>query len=119
MARRPDPLKRQQWRERFERFEQSGLTISAFCEAEGVSMNSFYRWRRKLEAEAGASEAKESDSEASDAAAAGFRPLLLTSIGSGARFRWPGDVVLEIGDDLRALERVLDRLFASQDGNSC
>ncbi len=38
-----------QWRERLERQEESGLTIEAFCEREGVSTSMFYRWRRHLQ----------------------------------------------------------------------
>jgi putative transposase len=30
------------------RFEESGLTAVAFCEREGVSAKSFYRWRTRL-----------------------------------------------------------------------
>jgi len=38
-----------QWRERLKRQEESGLTIEAFCEGEGVSTSMFYRWRRHLQ----------------------------------------------------------------------
>jgi len=37
-----------QWRERLRRFESSGLTVSAFCQSEGVSQAGFYQWRKKL-----------------------------------------------------------------------
>jgi transposase-like protein len=30
------------------RFEESGLTAIAFCEREGISSKSFYRWRLRL-----------------------------------------------------------------------
>jgi putative transposase len=30
------------------RFEESGLTAVAFCEREGISSKSFYRWRLRL-----------------------------------------------------------------------
>ncbi len=48
MARVANPRKRAEWVERLRRFESSGATISAFCEAEGVSAASFYQWRAKL-----------------------------------------------------------------------
>ena len=47
-GRRPDPSARRLWQERLERFRQSGLTTSAFCDREGVSTPSFYAWRRRL-----------------------------------------------------------------------
>jgi transposase-like protein len=36
------------WREIVERQEQSGLTISAFCEREGIKLASLYGWRSRL-----------------------------------------------------------------------
>lgn len=38
----------QQWRDWFEEFERSGLTVAKFCESIGVCVVTFYRWRRKL-----------------------------------------------------------------------
>ena len=38
-----------QWKERLKRQEESGMTIEAFCEKEGVSTSMFYRWRRHLQ----------------------------------------------------------------------
>lgn len=48
MARSVDSVKRQVWRERLQRFERSRSTVAAFCQAEGVSIPSFYHWRRRL-----------------------------------------------------------------------
>jgi hypothetical protein len=36
------------WREILARFEESGLTAVSFCEREGISSRSFYRWRLRL-----------------------------------------------------------------------
>ena len=36
------------WRRRFRRFGTAGTTIVRFCEKEGVSTASFYRWRKRL-----------------------------------------------------------------------
>ena len=36
------------WRERIGRFEQSGLTISQFCEQEGLVSHQLSWWRREL-----------------------------------------------------------------------
>jgi hypothetical protein len=38
-----------QWRERLKRHSESGLTIEAFCEKEGVSESVFYAWKRNLQ----------------------------------------------------------------------
>jgi putative transposase len=36
------------WRERLRRFARSGLTVTRFCQEEGVSAPSFYQWRKRL-----------------------------------------------------------------------
>ncbi len=48
MTRLPNPQLALQWRKRLDRFDQSELTITEFCELEGYSTASFYQWRRKL-----------------------------------------------------------------------
>jgi len=37
-----------EWRTLLARFEQSAMTVSAFCRREGICTASFYRWRRLL-----------------------------------------------------------------------
>lgn len=41
-------IKRREWSGRLRRFSSSGMTVADFCDAEGVSVCSFYVWRRKL-----------------------------------------------------------------------
>jgi hypothetical protein len=38
-----------EWRERLTRQAESGLTVEAFCEKEGVSTSMFYRWQRHFQ----------------------------------------------------------------------
>ncbi|MEN9557262.1 MAG: hypothetical protein RLZZ232_3548, partial [Planctomycetota bacterium] len=38
------------WRDRLQRYQQTNLTVAAFCEWEGVSPAAFYLWRKKLAA---------------------------------------------------------------------
>ena len=40
------------WQERIARFADSGLSPAQFCSAEGVSLPSFYSWKRRLAAQA-------------------------------------------------------------------
>ncbi len=37
-----------QWRERFDEFARSGLSVACWCVARNVSVCRFYYWRRKL-----------------------------------------------------------------------
>ncbi len=60
MARMVDHENGRVWRERLRRFETSGLTVTKFCDDEGVSVASFYHWRKRLAA-------KQADSKLSPA----------------------------------------------------
>lgn len=44
----PLPKKVREWTERFERFHRSQVTFTQFCRDEGVSMQSFYQWRKRI-----------------------------------------------------------------------
>ena len=48
MSRISDPQLADQWRHRLNRFQDSDLTVAQFCQNEGYSVASFYRWRHKL-----------------------------------------------------------------------
>ena len=41
MAKRVDGLKREEWRERLGKYDESGLTVVEFCRRERVSQRSF------------------------------------------------------------------------------
>ncbi len=41
-------VKRREWSERSRRFSVLGMTVTGFCDVEGVSVSAFYLWRRKL-----------------------------------------------------------------------
>jgi transposase len=43
-----DPQKERFWRQMFQRWHSSGLTVQAFCRQRQLSQASFYAWRRTL-----------------------------------------------------------------------
>ena len=47
---RPGRVRRSkdEWREVFVRFEQSGQTIEQFCAQQGLALSTFSRWRQRL-----------------------------------------------------------------------
>jgi transposase len=47
-GRHPDAALHALWQQRLLRFQRSDLSVSAFCDREGVSTPSFYAWRRRL-----------------------------------------------------------------------
>jgi transposase len=96
-ASRRDPVAtRRRWAERLERFHRSGQTIAQFCAAEGVSVPSFYVWKRTLT----------SDTTSPDPVAPTLVPIRLTTspaeppievvFPSGTVLRFPVDARPEV-----------------------
>ena len=52
MTRQIDVEKRREWKERFERFRASGLTVARFCASESVSEHTFYDRAKRIAATA-------------------------------------------------------------------
>ena len=48
MARPIDPRKSLAWQRRLQQFTASGMTVSKFCDREGVSVAAFHYWRQRL-----------------------------------------------------------------------
>ena len=48
MARPTDPRKSLAWQRRLQQFTASGMTVSKFCDREGVSVATFHYWRQRL-----------------------------------------------------------------------
>ena len=91
------------WAQRLARFPASGLSPAQFCAAEGVSLPSFYAWKRRLAADPGAE---------TRAAAAGPRLLPIRLPAALAELVLPGGALLRLppGCDpawVRALVRAL------------
>jgi len=50
MARAKDPQLERLWRRRLARRSTSGLSVAEYCSREGITVASFYYWRRRLAA---------------------------------------------------------------------
>jgi len=48
MSRASDPAVVASWQQRLHDFSQSDLPVAAFCQQAGVSVATFYYWKRKL-----------------------------------------------------------------------
>ena len=96
----------EQWQSWFDGFEQSGQTVAKFCDSIGVSIQSYYKWRRKLMVQ---------DDRVSKAPRSNFVPLVIGTptvdieLPGGARVRVPNDF-----DSLRPVLQVLLELGVSQ-----
>ena len=105
MSRRADGRKVSEWRARFERFAKAETSVSRFCRGEGVSVPSFYQWRKKLAAR----ETTASDDSASFGSGS-FAAVRL--VGSASVAAWlPGGTRLEIPlGDPQSLTLVIETL---------
>lgn len=81
MERVLDSAKREAWRRRLREFERGDETIARFCDREGVSVTSFYRWRQALENSARGDGATSRRRAAADGPASrtSFLPVTITS----------------------------------------
>ena len=101
--------KLQEWTSRFERFENSGLTVVDFCESEGVSVPSYYHWKKKLR------------SRSKRKAANSFQSVALVSnpaaVHSATTIQLGDQVRIELGRDEQivaiVVKQVIDAVVAS------
>ena len=102
---------RQAWEERLARFPASGLRPAEFCAAEGVSLPSFYSWKRRLNAEG-----RPADTQATDGPASGPRllPVRIGATPAPVELVLPGGTVLRIppGSDLAFVRALVEALGA-------
>lgn len=106
MVRRVDEVRRAEWQDRFCRFRSSGLSVQQFCAEEGVSVATFYVWRKRL---------PDAQSHARRNPPASFASVRL--VGGGPLIAWlPGGTRLELPvHNPAAIELVL-RVLIRVDG---
>jgi len=100
------------------RFEEARRSVAEFCRQEGVSVPSFYQWRKRLAQRARLEEET-----------GGFRPVRLagtngTLVAAGVAVQLPGGTQLHVPtSDRRALRLVIDTLARADaqhaGGNPC
>ena len=101
MPRGPNPAKVKEWKNRLDRFEQSGQSIAQFCENEEVSTASFFQWRKKL---------KTAGQRTGDNA---FLPVQITPpmpLPQTAVIRLADGIEIELGNDPRLASTVVETL---------
>ncbi len=104
------------WRRRVRRFGRSGLTVVRFCEEEGLSTASFYRWRKRLSNERPiVDDARRMETPA-------FQSVRVTPAHAPMSICLPGGVRAEVPmENLDAVRAVLGELLrreAARDGRS-
>ncbi len=123
MLRGTNPAKVRQWTERLKRFQDSSLTVAAFCRNESVSVPSFYQWKKKLAGEPKTGKSKQSGGQArqeveparrtgDSITAANFQPVeLLPTNSTATTIRFPSGIEIELGSDLRVIELLVKQLL--------
>ena len=114
MALSSDSPKAVAWRRRVRRFGRSGMTVVRFCEEEGVSTASFYRWRNRLAEQ----ELPTRNADARRSATTGveqtsvFQPVRVTRAETPISIQLPGGVRVEVpAENLDAVRAVLGELL--------
>lgn len=77
MGRRRDGSVQREWRDRLKRYRGGTWTVAAFCDVEGVSVASFYAWRRRLEVSASRTVSTRHEGQAASAHEPANRPLFV------------------------------------------
>jgi hypothetical protein len=114
MALSSDSPKAVAWRRRVRRYGSSGLTVVRFCEEEGVSTASFYRWRNRLAEQ----ELPTRNADARRWATTGgeetpvFQPVRVRRAETPISIQLPGGVRVEVpAENLDAVRAVLGELL--------
>ena len=99
MAKRYDAA---QWRAWYVEFEQSDLTVARFCDSIGVSVQSYYKWRKRL---------KSLDSLSGQTnLSASFVPVVVQS--SIVEIELPGGAIARVPNDAASLRPILSVLLS-------
>ena len=109
------------WRRRLERFERSGLTVAAFCAAEGTSQASFYLWRKRLSQADGRPAAANGRTPKFVPLEVAASPLSAPTSSTSIRIELPRGIVLELPADRVELARAVVRelLAGEQEQEAC
>lgn len=115
MPRGINSVKRQEWTERLARFEKSSQTVSDFCATEGVSAQSFYRWKQRL-ANTARAKSRKRQRALSPNVPGGFQSVLVTPPegASSVKIRLPGGALIELSNDMSIVEKVIGQLLQQQ-----
>lgn len=97
----------EEWTKRLTRFEAADITVARFCRREGVSVPSFYAWKKKLRQAA-----------SSAGASPRFLPVQITPpepvpARRQTVVRLGRDIQIEFGSDLLVVEAVVKQLLQS------
>ena len=106
------------WQQRLDRYATSNQTVTDFCKTEGVSVPSFYHWKRRLstphrDSPAANRKTRQRRKMQSDkTAATSFTELVVTGQPGTAQAQLPNGVSISLGCDQAIAAAIIDRLLA-------
>ncbi|MCP4945552.1 MAG: hypothetical protein GY924_26705 [Planctomycetaceae bacterium] len=106
------------WQERLDRYVMSNQTVTDFCKTEGVSVPSYYHWKRRLStphrdsAAAKQKTRKQRELQGGNTAATPFTELIVTGQQATAKAQLPNGVSIALGCDQAIAAVIVDRLLA-------
>ena len=103
--------KRHEWEDRLRRFDVASMTVAKFCFAEGVSVPSFYQWKRKLRG------SKDSKPSSESNASGSFAQIQVTA--PQARVVLPNGVEIILGSDPKIVAAIVDRVIGGMGPETC
>jgi hypothetical protein len=113
MSRGRDGAKGEAWERRLGEFDRGGATVAAFCAREGVSVASFYQWRRKLAA--GNARQRKAGASRSPGGEVRFLPIEIAGGTSSVEVLLPGGAKLLVpSHEHETLRTILAALLNSQ-----
>lgn len=105
------------WQQRLDRYLQSGQTVADFCKVEGLSVPSFYQWKRRLISQRDDDEAPRRELAVSTAkpirrkaASTPFTELVVTGQQETALAQLPNGISISLGRDASIAAVIVDRL---------
>jgi len=120
MFRSSGATKLAEWRERLERFSSCGLAVARFCAREGVSVASFYHWRKMLGHKGRRRRTTDGHPRHRTSLADGrgvFQPIAVVSAGRAVCIQLPCGTRIEVGaDDLDAVRTVVAEVARAEHG---
>jgi len=106
------------WQQRLDRYAMSKQTVTDFCKTEGVSVPSFYQWKRRLgtthrdSAAAKQMTRKQREKQAVKTPATPFTELFVAGQPATAKAQLPNGVSISLGCDQAIAAAIVDRLLA-------
>lgn len=110
MVRVSSDVKIEEWTRRLARYEASSETVARFCHREGVSVPSFYVWKKKLRPRPASSVAA-----SPRFVAVQITPTVPVSTRRETVVRLGRGIRIEFGSDLQVVEAVVKQLLQTAD----